>query len=40
MNIAHIEIKGIESLLAKRAELMNYVSPIGLADAAVYHYVK
>lgn len=40
MNIAHIEIKGTEQLLQKRSQKNAALHPIGLADCAVYHYVK
>jgi hypothetical protein len=40
VGIANIEIKSVDSLIQKRAELVRYMKPLGLADTAVYHYTK
>lgn len=40
VSIANIEIKSVDSLIQKRAELVKYMKPLGLADTAVYHYTK
>jgi hypothetical protein len=40
MNIAHIEIKNVETLIKLRSELIPKVQPIGLADTAAYCYSK
>lgn len=38
--VGSVEIKSVESVIQKRGELAKYLKPLGLADTAVYHYVK
>jgi hypothetical protein len=40
MFIAQVDLKSVESLLKLRWELAESASPLGLADAAIYHYCK
>lgn len=39
-NVSNVEIKSVDILLQKRAELAKNVNSIGLADTVVYHFSK